>query len=389
MSMRRPPVALICLLTVTVLFYGCTRLATTPPASAEPAEPPPMALQPAVRTEPLDADADDPAFWLHPTDPAKSLIIGTNKVEADKGKGLAVFDMQGKLLQEIGDLDRPNNVDVEYGLRLAGETIDIAVCAERYQERLRVFRIDPDKRQLVDISSPEQLKVFQGEKATPERAVMGVGLYRRPADGALFAICSRKSGPPVGYLWEYRLEDNGEGRVKATKVRELGSCSPGKEIEAVLVDDALGYVYYAEEGAGIHKWRADPDHPDAGVELAIFGTAGFEGDREGIGLYALDNGTGYIVCTDQLSPHSEYHVYKRAGEPGNPNDHEAPVKVVAGGADETDGIDVVSTPVGDTFPQGILVAMNSQGKNFFVYDWRDIAAAGGVRLQTGTPQAVR
>ena len=66
------------------------------------------------------------------------------------------------------------------------------------------------------------------------------------------------------------------------------------------MDDALGYVYYAGRGNGIHKYYADPDHPDAGEELAHFGQTGFRADREGIAIYAGKNGTGYIVCTDQI-----------------------------------------------------------------------------------------
>ena len=54
------------------------------------------------------------------------------------------------------------------------------------------------------------------------------------------------------------------------------------EIEAVAVDDGLGYVYYADEERSIHKWHADPDAPGANRELAEFGMDGFAGDREGI-----------------------------------------------------------------------------------------------------------
>ena len=72
------------------------------------------------------------------------------------------------------------------------------------------------------------------------------------------------------------------------------------EIEAVAVDDALGYVYYADEGDGIHKYLADPGHPAAQQELAHFGRSGFRADREGIAIYLRENGTGYVVCTDQL-----------------------------------------------------------------------------------------
>ena len=97
----------------------------------------------------------------------------------------------------------------------------------------------------------------------------------------------------------------GGGRLGATFVRRFGRFSATtvreeNEIEAVAVDDALGYVYYADEADGIHKWHADPDHADAARELAHFARSGFRGDREGIAIYTLPDGTGYVVATDQL-----------------------------------------------------------------------------------------
>ena len=67
------------------------------------------------------------------------------------------------------------------------------------------------------------------------------------------------------------------------------------EIEAIAVDDDLGYVYYADEDTGVRKYHADPDAPDAGRELAMFGTTGYRQDREGLGIYALPGGKGYII----------------------------------------------------------------------------------------------
>src|SRR3954452_24501788 len=57
--------------------------------------------------------ADDPAIWAHPDDPAKSLILGT-----DKQGGLHVYDLDGGNLQTVADGALPNNVDVVYGFRL-------------------------------------------------------------------------------------------------------------------------------------------------------------------------------------------------------------------------------------------------------------------------------
>jgi 3-phytase len=324
-------------------------------------------IQPAVRTEPVKNDADDPAFWIHPTDPASSLMVGTNKVKAPDG-ALVVFGVDGKIRQTVAGLDRPNNVDIEYGLTLAGATVDIAVATERLQSQLRIFVVNADG--LRDVTSTGNTKVFadrQGEQAMP----MGISLYKRPGDNAIFAIVAPKNGPTEGYLAQYRLADDGAGKVKATFVRYFGAFSGKDEIEAVAVDDALGYVYYADEGDGIHKYQANPDHPAASAQLAHFGRAGFRANREGIAIYARADGTGYVVCTDQLENGSEYHVFKREGEAANPHDHSQVVKILRGPADSTDGLEITSRPWGPQFPAGAMAAMNSKGKNFFVFSWSD------------------
>ena len=86
---------------------------------------------------------------------------------------------------------------------------------------------------------------------------MGIGLYRRARDGAMFAIVAPKEGPRDGYLWQYRLLDAGGPHRRDVRpaVRDLQRADRprGNEIEAVAVDDALGYVYYADEADGIHK----------------------------------------------------------------------------------------------------------------------------------------
>jgi len=142
----------------------------------------------------------------------------------------------------------------------------------------------------------------------------------------------------------------------------------------VAVDDEAGHVYYADEDNGVHKWHADPDRADAATELAHFARDGFSGDREGLAVYAGRNGTGYIVATDQLPVNSGYHLYRRETTQGGQGDH-APVRVFAGGADSTDGIEATSRDLGPEFPGGLFVAMNSRAKNFLFYRWSDIQAA--------------
>jgi 3-phytase len=337
-----------------------------------------IAVNPVIRTASVADDADDPAVWIDRTAPERSLVIGTNKVAAPAG-ALVVFDLDGAVVQTLGGLNRPNNVDVEYGLPLGGSPVDIVVATERLESRLRIWRVDPTRRQLVDVGA---VPVFEGERG--ERAMpMGVALYKRPRDGAVFAIVSPKTGGTADYLGQYLLEDDGRGGVRGTRVRRFGAFSGGaagpdgeNEIEAVAVDDALGFVFYADENAGIRKYHADPDHPEAPRELALFGTTGFAGDREGIALYARADGTGYLLCTDQRAGGSEVRVFRREGRPGDPHDHDEALAVIAGGADATDGLEATSAGLGPRLPEGAIVAMNSAGRNFFVFDWRSV----GLRL---------
>lgn len=319
--------------------------------------------KPIAQTASVAGDPDDPAIWVHPQNPQRSLIITT-----DKGGALYVFDLNGRILQRIEDLQRPNNVDVEYGLRIGNRQVDIAAVTERGAQRLRIYAIENGRLQ--EIGNPEGTRVFEGESG--DRALpMGIALYKRPRDGAIFAIVSRKSGPQEGYLRQYRLVPDKNGRVSLRKARSFGRFSGDVEIEAVAVDDQLGYVYYADERFGIRKYHADPDHPNAGKELAVFGTVGFKGDREGIAIYPTDERKGYILCVDQRPDNSVIFVFPREGNSTNPHAHEPALAMIHIYADDTDGIEVTPRLLSKQFPQGMLVAMNSKGRNFLLYPWRN------------------
>jgi 3-phytase len=327
-------------------------------------------------TERVVHDTDDPAIWLHPQDRSRSLVIGTDK---NVDGGLYAFDLQGRVVGKVLGLKRPNNVDVEYGLSLAGARVDIAVVTERLANAIRVFRLP----ELTPIDGGG-IPVFEGEAL---RDPMGIALYKRAGDGAIYAVVGRKTGPSGSYLWQYRLQDDGTGKVRATKVRAFGAFSGQGEIEAVAVDDALGYVYYSDEAVGIRKYHADPDVPGAGVELALFGTTGFQEDREGISIYTIDAGTGYILVSDQQA--NQFQVFPREGAGGNPHAHPR-LKAVRVSTIESDGSEVTSARLGPRFPEGLFVAM-SEGGVFHYYAWPDLArpelvvAPDGVRHADVTP----
>jgi 3-phytase len=240
---------------------------------------------------------------------------------------------------------------------------------------LRVFGIPADGGALTDLA-PDGIPVLEGEMGGAAEP-MGIALYRRQADGAVFAIVAPKAGGASDYLWQYRLEDDGKGRVRGRFVRRFGMYSRTQEIEAVVVDDDLGYVYYSDERFGIRKYLADPDRPGAAQELATFGTDGYQGDREGLAIYATGPGTGFIVSSDQVARGSRAMLYPREGSGGNPNDHPR-IAVVSTTADTTDGLEATATPL-PGFPRGLVMMMNSRAKDFLIYRWEDVAAAAGLR----------
>jgi len=376
----KPPAPQLILL--LCCFLAACEKTQQPADTAQPRPPTLLSVSAALATETVPNDPDDPAIWIHPQRPENSRIVGTDKEAAPKG-GLYVFDLQGKIVQTIQHLDRPNNVDIRQGIRMAADgtaaagTIDIAVVTERYRHRLRIYRIDALTGRLSEAAPAGGIPVFLGQSGDFAEP-MGIALYRRPADGALFAIVGRKSGPATAYLWQYRLDFDASAGVKASKVREFGAYSGKKEIEAIAVDDELGFVYYADETYGVRKYYADPDHPEANRELAVLAQGRFRGDHEGIAIYKRPDGSGYLICTDQIPGNSEYHVFKRQGAAEDPHRHEF-VGVFRGGADATDGIDVTSQSLGRDFSQGLFVAMNSSPRNFLIYRWTDITRGLGIK----------
>ena len=325
-------------------------------------------IEPVFVTDTVAHDTDDPAVWINPSDPSKSLIIGTDK---DQDGGLYVFNLEGKEQKgkTVHGLQRPDNVDIEYGLMLKGQSIDIAVATERMTHKLRIYAL-PDMKP-VDNGG---LEIFEGEKGANARDLMGIALYK-DRSGKIYAITGRKSGPTDGtYLWQYLLEDDGTGKVKASLVRKFGKYSGLKEIEAIAVDDELGYVYYSDEGKGVRKYYADPEKGNA--ELALFATTGFTEDHEGISIYKLTDSTGYVLVSDQGA--NQFQIFSREGTTKNAHQHTL-LKTVKVKAVKSDGSEMVSVPLNSNFKNGLFIVM-SDNKTFHLYRWEDIAGKDLLKL---------
>lgn len=310
-------------------------------------------IKPDVITDFTLNDTDDPAIWINPKDSSKSIVFGTDK---ETNGAIYAFDLNGKIVEgmTVRNMERPNNVDVEYGFKLNDSTeTDIIVFTEREKQQIRVFSV-PDMRPLDNGGFP----VFEDEAMIENRLPMGVGLYKSPNDGIIYAIVGRKTGPKDGYLYQYALESDSIG-ITSTLIRKFGSFSGVKEIEAIAVDDKNGFVYFSDEGVCIKKYHAEPGMGNS--EISCFGGEYFLEDIEGIAIASYPDGKGYLIVSNQQK--GEFNIFS--------TDDNSFVKAINLSTSETDGCEVVTVGLNDQFPNGLFVAMNDE-KNFYFYDLRKL-----------------
>ncbi len=321
------------------------------------------------------SDPDDPGIYVHPDDPSQSLVITT-----DKDTGLTVFDLAGKILQDIKLPEvRFNNVDIVYGFELGGENVDLAVVSDRLNDTLVVYEIDPATRQLVDITSPDMLESVFGLD-DGEQTAYALATYTSLVDGKVYAFTSQRDGAQVAQV---ELFDDGAGGVGAEIVRTLRLPVPTGDVEdsqseGIVVDRETGILYVAlEEEAGILKFSAEPAGGDAFEIVQPIDADFFEPDIEGLTLYYGPNGTGYLIASSQGD--ATYAVFSREGT--NEYLGSFSIEDLAGidGAEETDGIDVVNVPLGDTFAQGLFVVQDGSNEPQVVFQDPEADGEGEVQ----------
>lgn len=317
---------------------------------------------PRAQTEPVarhgDA-ADDPAIWVHPVDPARSLVLGTNKKQ-----GLLIYDLQGRQRQLL-EVGRLNNVDLRQRVRLDGRERDLAVATHRDDLSIVVFEID------------EQGLVSEvGRVPTGLKDIYGVCLHQ-PAAGGLEVFVNDKDGT----FQRHRLITM-TGRVTARLVQSFRIAS---QPEACVADDPARMLYLGEEKRGV--WAMSLEDERARPELTLVAGVGngdtgtLVPDVEGLALYAPTPGepARYLVVSSQGN--DSYLVFDASAPYAPRGAFRIGLNLQAGidGASETDGLEVTARSLGPAYPRGILVVQDGRKRlpdgpqNFKIVDWRDIA----------------
>ena len=146
--------------------------------------------------------------------------------------------------------------------------------------------------------------------------------------------------------------------------------------EGCVADDELGYLYVAEEAVGIWKYGAEPD---AGANRATVDEVGsaLDADVEGLAIYYGPEGAGYLIASSQGS--DQFAAYQRGGDNPHVTNFQIVDSSAIDGTSGTDGIDVISTPLGPGFPNGLFVAQDgdndSQNQNFKLVPWEIVAGS--------------
>lgn len=311
-----------------------------------------VSVSPKVKTASVAGDADDCAIWIHPTDKNLSLIIGNDK---KGGGGIYGWDLQGEIVFYYGPFIKPINLDIRYGFSLGSEKVDILVVGTHSDNTLRVFKIDPDQRKLVDVTVRGGIQTGAGYQ------IYGLTLYQNPSTGEVSAFVSQAKGQAD--LMQIALSDNGNGLVQGRVLRAFGGKEIRNVIEGMCADDELGFLYCSDEHIDVLKFHAEAEMGNG--PIARFATGdGIKGDREGIALYECPNGKGYLILSSQGN--DQLKLYDRSGN--NP----FVLTVKKKGSTKTDGIAATSCRVGP-FPHGFVVCHNDDNANFVLYDWNDIA----------------
>ena len=317
-------------------------------------------VTPVVQTEPVATSgdaADDPAIWIHPTAPEKSVILGTNKKY-----GLMTYDLNGRQLQSMPS-GRLNNVDVRQRVRVGHRQADLAVATRRDDNALVVYEIDTHGHLEKVAILPTDLKEIYGMCLGQEK------------DGVLNIFANDKNGQ----FRQYRLVND----VAGYSTKLVRTFSFASQVEGCVVDDDNQRLFVGEEKRGVWVMSSaakDKVSPDLILPVGDRLVADVEGmavlkNMDARYLVISSQGNDSYVVLDAVPPY-RYRGTFRIGINLQKN---------IDGTSSTDGLDVTSANLGGVFEKGMLVVQDGHkrmpdgNQNFKYIPWSQVQQALGLQ----------
>lgn len=331
----------------------------------------------AAETKPVPRDAasdaaDDPAIWINFSKPDSSRIIGT-----DKQGGLAVYDLSGHELFYY-PAGKMNNADLRYHFALSKDTIDLLAVSNRTDQSVDLYKINTNGS--LEVIHQQPLKSRLKEE------VYGLCMYLSAKTGKYYVFVNGKDGAIE--QWElFQVADQISGRI----VRNL---KLDTQVEGMVADDEHGLLYVGEEKNGIWKFNAEPEGGDA-RELLTRSTEKenpyIAYDLEGMAIYKLQDGEGYLVTSSQGN--DSYALFERKPPHQYLGSFSITDGIATDGTQDTDGLDLTSLPLGKDYPAGLLVVQDGKNKeagvaaaqNFKLVRWDSISVKFNPVLNTSKP----
>ncbi|NJN25817.1 MAG: phytase [Cyclobacteriaceae bacterium] len=306
----------------------------------------PHTVVPLIQTDPVQEDAnedaaDDPAIWYNNPMPDQSLVFGTNKKS-----GVHAYGLDGGN-REFYAFGKINNIDIRQQVKVTGHPLDILGGSNRTDNSIIIHGIDSignlydlmDGNFLIDTADIDE--------------VYGFCMYK-DTDGNGYAIVNGKNGKINQYLI---VADGNAVTLQLVKSWQLDS-----QPEGMVADDQLGHLYIGEEEQGI--WKLSLSDEDSQVVLLQDAqkenNPSIEYDIEGLSIYYDAGSSGFLLASIQGS--FSYAVFDRQH-----NHYLGSFKIGEGrgidGVEETDGLDIYSSAIGEQFPNGLLVVQDGFNYN--------------------------
>ncbi len=296
---------------------------------------PPLYETTPVRSAAGEDAADDPAIWIHPTQPEASRIYGSNK-----RAGIVAYDLQGQE-SAFYPVGRINNIDVIQGISHGNLSYDLLGGTNRTNQSLEIFAIDDNGA----------LKHINGGH---------LDLSRRGMDD-VYGFCFGQYGDQY---YAYVNAKNGMVRQYALGIADstvyltlLSGTTLDSQPEGMVFDSDASVIYIGEEDLGIWMFPGG----SLGTKAKLIQSSREDNNKnirydiEGLTIYERA-GKKYLLASSQGN--FSYAVFDIR------DDHKylGSFTIKGGsdidGAEETDGIDATSVDLGSDFPYGLMVAQD-------------------------------
>ena len=292
---------------------------------------------------------DSVDIWVAP-DPNQSIVFVTDKtrdcLEMPNPVTNTFIGRLGSSGSGPGELNRPNGVAVAYNVPTGSGTKDVVFTVERDNHRVSAFSL-PDKTFLGSFGTSDLNKPY------------GIALYWK--NGQLQTWIT-EIGPSPDKVVVFDIAPDGQGITGNMAF----SFPVNGALESIVIDPVHQRALICDEGSH----RAVMVYDLNGNFMQRFGDGLFVNDPEGIVLYDLGNGGGYIIVSDQNASPTEFEVFDRQTFQS--------LGHFSGPTRGTDGIALTQYPL-PNLPDGSFYAVNSD-RNVHVYNWADIASAMGLLI---------